>query len=245
MNTSNDDIQNATASLNDKITDESSVVRSIQSDENQLRTLVVVLSLAGGLVLALTLGFGIYLYWHCCSSRRQQKKKLSHEQNGYFSDDDDIDSFASNDKPRDKHASHRPAQSAPLEQNFSVIAPMPQPPSIPPTNIHYNGNHSGANSIDNSCESMPASPTPVVVNHGPAPSAPSAKELDRAGHQHICHHNDIEASNSNSDSIDYMLIYGTAGQQQQQHNHHHIHHFHSHAVGLPEQPPPAYTSLTP
>ncbi|KAI8141700.1 hypothetical protein BJV82DRAFT_618737 [Fennellomyces sp. T-0311] len=200
MSTS-DDLENASITLTATLADESSVLRSIHSDENQLRTLVVVLSLAGGLVLALTLGFGIYLYWYCCSRQR----KIVNEKDGYLTDDNDTDSSttaSSSDKPRDKHHRLRPEQSAPPIECIITTEP----------------NNEAITTL-----------APVHQNYGPAPSAPSAKELDIAEH-HICHHS---SNGGSSSSTDYVLIYG-------QHPH-----YHRHSTSLLEQPPPAYTSLTP
>ncbi|KAI7857145.1 hypothetical protein BDC45DRAFT_501789 [Circinella umbellata] len=288
--------------LKEDIMDESTVVRSIHRDENQLRTLVVVLSLAGGLVLALTLGFGIYLYWHCCLRRKKRTVKAlnhlneknnnnnnnnnSNSNSSYFSSDDDDDDGATdgssiishNGKSRDKHNVNRPEQSTPLsseqyqpKQQTVIISTIPsiqseRPVSLPPiTNNNNNNNDNDDN------DNIIITRSPIIPNNGPAPSAPSAKELDiieYQRHHHVCcqHSNSSQEeeggslSGSNTNNADYMLIYGTSPPHRRSLHHqyqsspqplqsHQSYHqqqpFHPETVELPEQPPPAYTSLTP
>ncbi|KAI8073415.1 uncharacterized protein B0P05DRAFT_588699 [Gilbertella persicaria] len=57
----------------------SSLIHRLHTNESQLRTLAVVLSLTGGLSLSFALGVGILIYWYSrkCKQRRNTKRPLT------------------------------------------------------------------------------------------------------------------------------------------------------------------------
>lgn len=147
------------------------LLHRLHTNERQLRTLAVVLSLAGGLALSFALGVGIMIYWylHKC----KQKRRLGDEA---FDDDDDDDS------DDEKSSSSSYSICNPRNCNFydipsatpvattSIMAGIPQETLI----------------LD-----LPLPPVSLVPI--PEPSAPSAKELHThtnatgSTHEDLCH----------------------------------------------------------
>lgn len=140
------------------LSQESTLVGSIRNDETQLRILVVVLSLTGGLVLAFFLGFGIFLYWHCVLKTKQidQEKTLNNKvkpSSGSLSTRSDLSSSID--------AEYKP--SAEMNQQDSTTAPpMPVIHSFSPP-LRPSSPHIGAEPLAE----------PIFL-----PSAPTAKELE-------------------------------------------------------------------
>lgn len=55
---------------------DAALLHKLHSDEEHLRTLVVLLSLTGGLALSFALGIGIFLYWHVREYKRRRQRRL-------------------------------------------------------------------------------------------------------------------------------------------------------------------------
>ncbi|KAI8073796.1 hypothetical protein BC940DRAFT_329358 [Gongronella butleri] len=60
----------------------SDMLRALHHDERELRHLVVILSLTGGLVLSFLLGVGIFIYWHWRAWSHRRRKRLMQVQKG-------------------------------------------------------------------------------------------------------------------------------------------------------------------
>lgn len=139
--------------------DNVAIVRTIQNDETQLRTLVVILSMSGGLVIALTFGFGIYLYWHCRQQRKHSRMKA----------DSRVSAI---------HCSHRntSANAATLCSSSSLLSSSPLPSSSSGLNEQQQEEQ---RTLAMDEKSLPPQQAPCFEEtvERPTPSAPTAKEL--------------------------------------------------------------------
>jgi hypothetical protein len=132
------------------------LLHRLHSNERQLRTLAVVLSLAGGLALSFALGVGIMIYWylHKC----KQKRRLGDET---FDDDGD-----DSDDEKSCSAGYSYCNSRNCDYYNNTPTEIPQ--------------ESTTAVIDQDILVLPLPPISLVPT--PEPSAPSAKELHIHNH---------------------------------------------------------------
>lgn len=128
MNSSDDNNSSQTTALGAPKDEVRSI---IHSDETQLRTLVVVLSLAGGLVLTFILGFGIYLCWHCRARRSHRlKKEDKHSCSSICSSSSSLPSKSHHPSGSSKEQNmNQVLQAVPSSFTSDALAPASAPPA--------------------------------------------------------------------------------------------------------------------
>jgi hypothetical protein len=168
------------------ITGESSstLLHRLHTNESQLRTLVVILSLTGGLALSFVLGVGIMIYWYfrkCKQKRRLSDKKPSNQDDDEYEDDDEK-SFYSYCAACNLMRQQQEEQ----EQDRSSVS-------------HHESISTASRNTDQQDEIISIPPLPLaLLLPTPEPSAPSAKELSHANQniassstshpEELCHH---------------------------------------------------------
>ncbi|KAG2213161.1 hypothetical protein INT47_011310 [Mucor saturninus] len=151
------------------------LLHRLHTNERQLRTLAVVLSLAGGLALSFALGVGIMIYWylHKCKQKRRlgDRNTDNHEQDEEDSDDGkslySICNYRNCDFYNRDNPNHPTAEEEQVQEEIILL--------------------------DN-LTTLPLPPISLVST--PEPSAPSAKELhihthtnatSSSAHEDLCH----------------------------------------------------------
>lgn len=195
----------------------STLLHRLHTNERQLRTLAVILSLTGGLSLSFALGVGIMIYWYSrkCKQRRKlhgkNMKDLENDDNG---DDDDEKSCATTNYSycpscdmmvRDQQPevtseiqndSEMVYGNTPIQS--SIITEIPPIPQITAATSLVSSSSSALPSSSSASSAhhietidfMNLPPPPTSHLPAPEPSAPSAKEL---------HHLHSSSSRSNQE----------------------------------------------
>lgn len=146
------------------------LLHRLHTNERQLRTLAVVLSLAGGLALSFALGVGIMIYWylHKCKQKRRLGDRNRDTEDHSDDDSDDEKSLYSVCNWRNcDFYSNQDTPAVPIDEESQeeiIVDPLPLPP--------------------------------ISLVSTPEPSAPSAKELHihthtnattSTTHEDLCH----------------------------------------------------------
>lgn len=140
----------------------STLLHRLHTNERQLRTLAVVLSLTGGLALSFALGVGILIYWYSrkCKERR---RLLSHQDK-------------ENDEESNSSSLHCPSCHPQIEPSIKSIANETR-------QIQAIASTSSQALLD-------SLPPPPLTAPTPIPSAPTEKEIHMAirhDHEALCH----------------------------------------------------------
>jgi hypothetical protein len=130
----------------------STLLHRLHTNERQLRTLAVILSLTGGLALSFALGVGILIYWysHKCKQKRQQQKSYPPSEHN---------SIVVYQEPSEQHSHHHHHHHHERELEEASIPSEPGPSSNEPMIPQF------------------LIPPPISTVQTPEPSAPTAKEL--------------------------------------------------------------------
>lgn len=210
----------------------STLLQKLHTNERQLRTLAVVLSLTGGLALSFALGVGIMIYWYC----HKYKQKGLFEEGGLFNDNESDDSDDDDDEKSNGttnssgcscncnyygNDSNTITNAAIEEQQIEqqIVHHINNSSSNSHRSIgsiSYNPQHqqqsievtSIAHNNDISLNDILLLPLPPPLPHAttPEPSAPSAKELHLQA-EHDTHSNNHGSSHTNPIDLEEQLCH--------------------------------------
>lgn len=170
------------------ITEESSLtlLHRLHTNERQLRTLAVILSLTGGLALSFALGVGIMIYWY--SRKCKQKRRLSIKNpKNYNREDNDEDDDYDDDDEKSFYSNCTACDL--LKQQQQQSQQQEEQDNVPNSVSHHElASSSAGQNIEQpeviqqqQDEIMLLPPPPLALMFPtPEPSAPSAKELSHA-----------------------------------------------------------------
>lgn len=209
----------------------STLLQKLHTNERQLRTLAVVLSLTGGLALSFALGVGIMIYWYC----HKYKQKGLFEEGGLFNDNESDDSDDDEKSNSTTNSSGCSCNCNYYGNDSNTITNAAIEEQIEQQIVHINNSSNGNSHRSSSIESISyipqqqqqsievAStthnndislndilllPLPPPLPHVsvPEPSAPSAKELHLQA-EHDTHSNTHGSSHTNAIDLEEQLCH--------------------------------------